>query len=421
MTVGTAILCLVVVLLLSCHRFVDSLRPFSPSTVTVSGLVIDSISGKTIEMATVLIVNDDVTSTTDAEGYYRFRNVTTGEHEVRITATGYDTLESVLDVTLDPPQYSYQLIRTNVPPRFDSVYVDTADQQFLNDTLTITFSANDSTGGITAVTLFCDDGLAGIEKEVLFDQPVYSVHDSFSLCCFPAGTWTASLRLIGEHHDTTVKTLTLNLSKPQKPSFALLRTGTDGFIVDKPGYLQVIVSDPDSVVTHMTIDWDDGTGEVTSYALQGTYWHVYTKEQPVRIAVFLHGNDGHIDSTRLELDIIKINPPRLDNNLRFLPSQYLAPHDSTVLILVRVLEIKDNLVKQIIWIVNENDPSAFAYHRDTLSVRIDTAGDTIGTTFFHEFPTAQFKGTNIVEVRVVDGDDNSSTVSGTFFIAGKGE
>ena len=416
---GVILLSVSIVAFLSCNRFVDSLRPFSPSTVTVTGHIIDGVSQKPVKNAGIIVVDGDISAVTDSEGLFHLRNVTTGDHELRITASGYDMLESGLDVTLDTPRNSYYLNRTNLPPKIESVFIDTADRKFLEDTLTLTFSATDSTGGIIAVALSVDDSLSPVEKEIPFTEPVFSVHDSFTLCGLTAGKHTATLRIVGAGNDTTADTVTFDLSKPRKPSFALLRTGTEGFIVGKPGYLQIAVTDADSVVTHITIDWGDGSEISTSFALQGTYWHSYTDEQPAAIIVSVFTDDAVIDST-LNLDVLRIDPPLLDNNLRFIPSQYLAPHDSTLLIVVRVLEIKDDWVKQIIWIVNENDPSAFAYHRDTLSMESGAVSDTTENMFFHEFPTAQFKGTNIVEVRVVDGDDNSSTVSGTFFIAGKG-
>ncbi len=415
---GFAALLSVIGLMVSCGRLIDAVRPFSPSTVSVAGVVIDSTFNVPIGTAMVQLVNTTSSTTADVAGHFQLGSVATGKHELMIAAPGYDTLITPLEVTLDQPEVIRRLSRTDAPPEIGILHIDTADHKFLSDTLTITFSASDSTGGIIAVNLTFDDTAVSADNPIVFNQPVYTVQDSFMVCCFSPGSYSGTISIFGERNDTTTKTVTLELSQPRKPGTALLRTGPEGFITGKPGYLQIIFNDPDSVMNYYTIDWGDESDQVTSYDLSGTFWHVYTIEQTVTILVRMFGSDGVIDSVRLEKNVIKIKPPTLDNNLTFLPSQYLAPHDSVMLIGVRVLDIKDDSVKQIIWVVNENDPlPAFAYYRDTTGAHIDSLHNLL----VHEFSTAGFKGTNVVEVRVVDGDNNSSTAAGTFYIAGRGD
>jgi hypothetical protein len=273
------------------------------------------------------------------------------------------------------------------------------------------------------VVLLIGDTGSTERLEHLFNPPVYALRDTFTFACssedISRDTFYARLEIIDARGDTTAQSLSLSVSRSRRPTFTLIRTGSKGFITGEWENLQINVDDPDSIFTHLSIDWGDGSDTVTSSALDGTYWHTYlVANQKMPVTLRLFGEGGLLNDTLLYLQVKKINPPLLDNKLFFKPCQYCAPHDTVILIGVRILEINDNWVHQIIWTVNENDPPSF-YQRVEYDTTTGAISDSIGDLFVYQFSTEGFKGTNIVEVRVVDNAGNSSTVSGTFYIAGK--
>lgn len=409
-----------------CDRLIDPFRPFSHSTATLRGSVRDNVTAAEIEDAVVTVDGTDLSATTDNAGTFRLSGVPTGKASITITSDEYHTFHSTVDVTLEPPGRDYRLARVVRPPAVGAVIVDTGSMRFFDDSLTVVFKAADSFGGITKAVLHTGDTAGGEQLEMLFDPPVDDVVDSFTFAYSSRDTsretFHARLMIIDARGDTGVDSFTVLISKPRRPTFALIRTGPKGFITGEWENLQVNVADPDSLFSRLSIDWGDGSDTVTSQALERPYWHKYQVADPqMPVTIRLFGKGGLLNETLLYLPVKKISPPLLDNKLFFKPSQYCAPHDSVILIGVRILEIKDDYAAQIIWIVNENDPPSFAYHRDSLGAETGAISDSIGNLFVHRFSTAGFKGTNIVEVRVVDNADNSGTVSGTFFITGRAD
>ena len=381
----------------------------------------DSLSGGPIENAAVAIDERDRTAATDSAGRFRCADVATGKTAIAISAPGYETLHAALDVTLEPSEETYKLTRADAPPVIDTLIIDTASKRFFDDPVKIVFSANDSSGGITNTALLIDDTGSTRRLEHRFNPPVYALHDTFTFAYSSEDAFHARLEIIDARGDTTAQSLRLPVSGSRRPSFALLRTSLEGFISGEPGYLQIIINDIDGICSHLSIDWGDGGDSTTAFGLQGTYWHTYPAENSVMpVTVTLFGKEGVLNDTLLYLPVKKINPPLLDNKLFFKPCQFCAPQDSVIIIGVRILEIRDNYVKQIIWTVNENDqPPALAREYVEYNSTTGAISDSIGNLFVHQFSTAGFKGTNIVEVRVVDNAGYSSTVSGSFYLAGK--
>ncbi len=405
---------------LLCDRIADPFRPFSHSTATLAGYVYDAITERPVGGASVKIDNREQPVITDDGGKFRFDNVPTGKKELTITSAKHQIVHAAVDVTLETDTVIYHLERKNEPPAINSIIVSPGTEMFFNDPVKIVFNVNDSSGGITGAILHTGDTGSAGRKELVFDS-LYAVCDSFTYSYTSPGKFAARLVFIGARGDSGAGTITFVVSPQRRPSFRLLRTSPEGFIIGAPGYLQVIVDDPDSLFSHLSINWGDGGDPAPYFGHQGTYWHTYQveKDSLMPIAVTLFCDTGMVNDTTVLLPVVKIDPPLLDGNLFFEPCQYCAPHDTAILIGVQIKHI-EGWVRQIIWIVNENDPEpAFDYWREDYNENTGAVIDSIGNTFVHRFSTAGFKGSNIVQIRVVDSFGNSSTVSGNFYIAGK--
>ncbi len=413
----------------SCNRLLDSVRSFTHSTATVTGVVLDSLTEKPVANAIVTIGKNNGTTTTDSSGKFRFDDLLTGKYDITISADNFKTFSTFLDVCLETEETIYRIIRADATPVIDTIIIDTASMLFLDDNLKIFLSANDSSGGIEAVILTVREKDKETVLEHRYNTVCYSLKDSFFLTCRSPGEITGLLKVIGYRSDTTEKILLIDLLKPRRPHIVRVRAsregfpdGQEGFICNKPGYLQIYISDPDNVLGYILIEWGDSSTSTTSSAPEGTYWHIYTSESQ-RMPVTLRLFDKHSSitgDTILYFQVRKINPPLLDNRLFFSPCQYCSPLDTAILIGVRILQIYDNWVSQIIWTINENDPPPLSFYQRIEYDRATGAViDSIGNLFVHKFSTSGLKGTNTVQVRVIDSEGNSSTVSATFYIAGR--
>jgi hypothetical protein len=72
-----------------------------PAKYTISGVVTDADTGKAIPNVRVQVLGDDPETTTDIDGKYTLRNVTSGRNFVEFTAAGYDVKEKDVSLASD--------------------------------------------------------------------------------------------------------------------------------------------------------------------------------------------------------------------------------------------------------------------------------------------------------------------------------
>ncbi len=203
----------------------------------------------------------------------------------------------------------------------------------------------------------------------------------------------------------------------RKPSFSLVRPQAGGFISNEWGFLELFIDDPDTTFSHVNIDWGDGGDSLSS--TQHVNWHRYTvqtsSEMIIRIDLF--DTSGLCNDTTVKVQVSVVYAPLLDGKIFFEPSQYCAPYDTAIIIGVRILQIADQYVSEIVWIINEQGPGAFLA-RETYDTNTGKIGD-VGDVFAYLFPTAGLKGANEVQIIVSDHYGNKSSVFGSFYIAGR--
>lgn len=86
------------------------------ATIPVRGTVVDIATGAPIEGATVTIA--DQTTTTEADGTFAFAGILVGEHEITVTADGYEEYHDTVNVMPGMGQVRVELVGSapNPPP-----------------------------------------------------------------------------------------------------------------------------------------------------------------------------------------------------------------------------------------------------------------------------------------------------------------
>jgi hypothetical protein len=413
--------------LLTCGRIADMVRPFEHTTVKVCGYVSDGIFGSAVVGAEVVVAGVDGPVVTDEDGYFCFGSVPTGKRKLRVSLTGYVSEEVPVDVTIDPEVDTVRLVREDGPPLLDTIRVGTEQMRFADDEVLVVFRATDSSGGIIGAVLVTGDTGAHKSISIHYDDTVYNVQDTFTYCYRVfSDSFTAVLRVIGARGDTVVDTISVVVPQLRRPTFALIREDEEGFISGYRGFLSIYVEDPDNVMERMSLDWDT-TSDGDTMISTVPYWsprHTYSFsgsgeiDVPVKINIF--DDEGClVNDTTYELQVLLVSPPELDNEVFYFPGDYLAPTDTAILIGVRINEIEDSWVQKIRWFINESDPSCFFYHQEVYTEEQAPVNTPAGNLFVHEFSVVGLKRINEVTIEVFDHYNNSSSISGSFIIAGK--
>lgn len=149
--------------------------------MTIEGKVVDE-QGKPISNATLTILDENLTDTTDERGRYEIGNISTGTHELRVHAEGYSILHYRFTLA-DWSQYDEDFTLENASVDSKTIEVDDSmgDEMYSIPTLMIVSSTIAFLGGITArrrrYWAFCViASVAGIfSLGMIFVSPVLSI------------------------------------------------------------------------------------------------------------------------------------------------------------------------------------------------------------------------------------------------------
>jgi hypothetical protein len=406
------------VLLFATCDFVNKLNePFKYSMVNLSGVVWDSAFNQPVKGARVSIDGTAQPDSSDSKGAFTIDGVRTGEHTLTVYRAGYDGASRNLDVTLRSEPFTLGLPRTEMAPTITEFSINTNAIKCIEDTVVFHFIAWDSSGGIDTVRI--DPGMGRGVLKMTWGKTQYYIDDSLKFAYDSAKTYYPKLTVIGAKGDTSKKNASVTIPSNHCPVFTLLRIAPEGFINGKWGYVEVYISDPDNDFDYLSIDWGD-TAAIEISPDTGVHWHEYNYSSNtfVNITIRLFDKSGAMTDTTIRTLVRSHSAPVLDNAIVFTPSQNLWPTDDSVTIEVKVLEIDGSYVSEIDWIINQDDTASVEAARVPYTPTTGAIGP-YGNAFRHSFPTAKLKGTNEVDITVVDRSLFTSDVRGTFYIAGK--
>lgn len=400
----------------SCNFIKDPWTPFQYSTADISGTVYDAVFKKPMPGVNVRISGTSEKAVTGADGSFLIENVRTGKFWLVFTNSLFKTDSERIQVKLTGNDEEYFIKRKEQPPEITSFSFSPVNPLSCDEPLTIRFSAVDSTGGISGFRL---SSPAGERMQYRMGASPFSISDSVVFVSDSGGNLMVELTVTGSDGDSTVESLQITLPDNRRPVFSQVRLSQDAFISGIYSFIEVFARDPDGDFSHVVINWGDA-GTVQSTDTAGVYWHKYTvsDDTTFQVSILLFDKYGASRDTVIPVRV-RFSAPVLDDNLLFVPSQYLSPEDKEVKIGVRVLEI-EGWVSEIVWIINQNDPDAFLFSRANYDSLTGVIGD-IGNVFVNQFPTDKLKGTNFVQISVSDRYGNRTTVVGSFFMAGRAE
>jgi hypothetical protein len=403
--------------LVSCNFLSDLTKPFDYSTVMFRGWVRDATRLTPIENATVTFDNGGERTMTDRNGYFTFQNVRTGPHRLALFKNGFEPDTQHIDLTLVPRPDTFYLAAKNEAPAIVRCVALPDTLRSLEDTVSISFAAHDSTGGIARTVIQTGDGRA-VEK--VWPNAPMAVADSLKFSYPSFGEFEARLLVIGKNADTARKSVRITVPDNRRPLFSLIRLSQDGFNNGEWGFIEIFASDPDNNFHYLTINWGDTSKVEKSFDGAGAHWHTYhfTADTTVQAAIKLVDSAGAMRDTVIRIDIRNASAPILDDRIVYNPSQYLTPIDTVVMIGVKVLDIDSGYVSEIVWMINRDDsPPAAQIFRQSYNPQTGAIG-VVGNVFAHQFQTAPLKTTNTVEIVVKDKYGRTSSVYGSLYKAG---
>jgi len=133
-------------LLLGCGYLQSAFSPVESTSTTLSGSVVDSLSGKTLSGVTVILSGlRDTTLQTDSNGVFMFKLATTGVKRLAILKPGYRVYERSMDLASRPNELdTIRLLRNNHPPRVNRFVYPVPNSYNIPLTLKFKWSLSDS-------------------------------------------------------------------------------------------------------------------------------------------------------------------------------------------------------------------------------------------------------------------------------------
>jgi hypothetical protein len=410
----------------SCDYLKKINQPVEYSTAIFKGVVWDSVFNRPVKGAVVTIENGDVPPcTSDANGAFVFeRKVRTGSHRFSIVKSGFNECTGEVTVTLNPDNYIVNITRAEAAPSIENFIGDLNFVKCIDDTVIFRYRAWDSTGGITGIKI--DPG-NGSNLSKAYGNGTFFVNDSVKFVYDTAGTFTATLTVIGDKSDESTLKTQVMIPQNHRPVFTSIEMPPDGFLNGEWGYLQIYANDPDSSPAKnfdfLTIDWGDvdyNKIDLSTASNGEPQWHQYNFAGIVRVTIKVRLNDklGATADTTLSVLVKTHQAPLLDNSIVFDPPMP-GPGDDSIHIGVKVLQIDSSYVSEIDWVVNPDDTASVLTARKNYNSTTGNITSVIGNVFANSFSTAKLKAINEVTIMVYDRMKKSSSIRGTFLVAGK--
>ncbi len=376
------------------------------------GLILNARNGSPVAGAVIALGEE--TAESDTQGFFRFPNVPTGPATLRLTRSGFHSLDAQTTVFL-PGRYpagtpeTFFLIPLNSLPQIRSFSAIPGTTKAVEDSVRFVLDCRDTTGEIRTITCDFGDGLSEFAQ----------VQDSAMVLAFShtyavGGTYAAEVAVIDESGDTTIARTLVQISTNHRPQ-AVLQFPDHPFFTNRYDQIRIQPSDPDGNFDHLTIDWGDSV--ISYYRLPDSGWYAYKymgvqAETSYTIIVTLTDLNQARAVYQQRVTVAPLIPPLMQHPLTVEP-RTITSQDTSFVVTVIVFRA-EGYVKELFWRLNVVDAQYAIWARDYLD---STTGVINGQyrLFTHTFPTADLKATNHISVKVIDAFNGESEASATFF------
>jgi hypothetical protein len=387
----------------------DFFSPFDGSKVNYSGKVIDSFYNVPVESAYVHIIDQNIVLLTDKNGEFSIADLGTGNHRFQINKQKYLKHDEIVSVYLNNGSKTWYLKRDNSFPVLYEFSMIPDSIKAIDNLCRFIISASDTSDYIEKVLIVKD-------TETIYSKTFkkHRAEDTIWYQFKRAGRSTIYCKVIGNLNDTICDTLIVNVPDNHTPSFTYVNMPRNGFVANKYEYLEIGVEDPDANFSHLEITWGDGTVPFRTKDTAQALWHQYlaANDTLFRINIAIVDSNGAKKDTVIYTNVHMPILPIIDNQITYMPSQYLFPEDTLVTASVKVHKI-EGWIAEVIWIINKNDTEKIFERAKYTEADGQVGAD--GKVLSFSFSAKNLKSTNLIEVIVIDRFQQQSSVAGSFY------